>query len=828
MRKNSIKLIFSLCIFIYQFSLSADEKLTLENKINSYLSKMTIQEKVGQILMVEIGYITPEEVQEYNIGAILNGGGSFPYKKNNHVTQDWIDLADEYYIASSQTSEGKKSLPVFWGTDAVHGHNNLKGATIFPHNIGLGATRNPQLVEKISRAVAAEVVASGLDLTFAPAVSVPRDDRWGRTYEGFSESPELVALLGKHSVIGFQGELGNEFLGTNKILATAKHFIGDGGTLDGVDKGNTILSEEDLIEIHGKGYTSTIEAGVQFVMASFNSWNGDKLHGQKYLLTNLLKEQLGFDGVVLGDWNGHQEVSGCSVDSCAKAINAGLDMFMITDNWKNLYNNTLQQVIEGQISESRLDDAVKRILRVKFRYRLVQKGKPSSRIAFKELDHIDYKGNRKLARTAVQESLVLLKNNNSTLPLDPSRNLLIIGEGSKRISKATGGWSYSWQGSNVDNSYFPGATSIYDGIAGVVREANGKIEYSEDGNYKTKPDVAILIIGENPYAEYQGTVENLLLTNVEFNHLDVASKLRKENIAVITLFISGRPLWINRELNASDAFIAAWLPGTEGAGVADILFINPSTGKQTDFKGKLPFSWPKSANQSSVNLGDEFYSPLFSFGYGLSYKDSIQLNQLSEELNSFTNSKLGKIILEGWPKSGLEVVLQSENKEVFLINKKITTPNNKVSLEIFDNRIQEDSQRVNFKEGLDSSWSLLSSKPINWEREERASGVLSIQMKVLRKDSKKELYLTSSCGNGCGKSFGLNNFLENIPKDEWFVLGMPLKCLRDNGVDLSNLSKPLIFNTEGNWTFELGKIYLEGGMGGKSIFPCKPLNGEYK
>ena len=825
---NPFKLIIFLCLFAYHFSLGADEDLILENKINSYLSKMSLEEKVGQILMVEIGYISPEEVQKYNIGAILNGGGSFPYKKNDHTLEDWIDLADEFYEASSKTSDGRKSIPVFWGTDAVHGHNNLKGATLFPHNIGLGASRNPQLVEKISSAVASEVVASGLDLTFAPAVSVPRDDRWGRTYEGFSESPELVALLGKHSVIGFQGKLGTEFLGSNKILATAKHFIGDGGTLDGVDKGNTILSEEDLLEIHGKGYISTIEAGVQFIMASFNSWNGDKLHGQKYLLTNLLKEQLEFDGVVLGDWNGHQEVSGCTVDSCAKAINAGLDMFMITANWRNLYNNTLQQVIEGQISQSRLDDAVKRILRVKLRYRLIQKGKPSSRIALNEMDHSDYKENRELARIAVQESLVLLKNNNSTLPLDSSSKILIVGEGSKRISKATGGWSYSWQGSNVDNSYFPGATSIYDGIAEVIEEGNGKIEYSEDGNYKTKPDVAILIIGENPYAEYQGTVENLLLTNVEFNHLDVASKLRRENVEVVTLFISGRPLWINRELNVSDAFVAAWLPGTEGAGVADVLFINPISGKEIDFKGKLPFSWPKSANQSSVNLGDEPYSPLFSFGFGLSYKDSIQLKSLSEELNSITNSKLGKIILEGWPQSGMEVVLQSENKEVLLNNKNITTPNNKVSLEIFDNQIQEDSQRVNFQEGLNSSWSLLSSKPINWEREERASGVLSIQMKVLRKDSNEELYLSSSCGNGCGKSFGLNAFLDKIPKEKWFVLGMPLKCLKESGVDLSSLSKPLIFNTEGSWTFELGKIYLEGGMGGKSIFPCKPLNGEYK
>jgi beta-glucosidase len=822
------KLVLLALIFSFQFYLYSNEADELENKIDLYLSKMTVPQKVGQLFMVEIGYITPEEVRKYSIGAVLNGGGSFPNQKRDHTVQDWIDLADQFYIASSKTEEGRWSMPVFWGTDAVHGHNNLRGATIFPHNIGLGATRNPKLVEKINNAVATEVSASGVDLTFAPAVSVPRDDRWGRTYEGFSEDPKLVALLGKHSVIGLQGKLGNDFLKGKKILATAKHFIGDGGTLDGVDKGNTILSEEDLIEIHAQGYISTINAGVQFVMASFNSWNGDKLHGQKYLLSDLLKDQLGFDGIVLGDWNGHQEVAGCSVESCANAINAGLDMFMITENWRSLYKNTLQQVLSGEILEVRLEDAVRRILRVKLRYGLHEKGKPSSRISPEDINSIGSSEHRDLARKAVQESLVLLKNNKNVLPIDPSKKILIVGEGSKRISKATGGWSLTWQGSNTDNSDFPKATSIYDGFSKIVKEGNGKIEYSVDGKYKAKPDIAILVIGENPYAEYQGSVENLLLTGVEFNHLRVASQYRKENIKVITLLISGRPLWVNRELNASDAFVAAWLPGTEGGGVADILFLNPRTAEAKDFKGKLSFSWPKEANQSSVNLGDKDYSPLFSYGYGLSYKDEEKFDELSERMNSSTNSKLGKSVLEGWPKSGLNVVLQTKNEEVFLNNKNISTGNEEVSVSIFDNLIQEDSQRITFQGNANASWSLLSSPPINWLREEKASGVLSIQMKVLRKDSYNELYFKSSCGDDCGITFSLSKFLENIPQDEWFILGIPLKCLKENNLDLSTLSKPLGFNTKGSWTLELGRVYLEGGMGGKSIFPCSLLDGEHE
>ena len=356
-----MKSITLLLLFGISISASAEDVDEIEKILNS----MTVEEKVGQIMMVEISHISPREVREYSIGAILNGGGSFPYGKKNHDVEDWRKLADEYFLASKSSNLG---IPVIWGTDAVHGHNNLKGAVLFPHNIGLGATRNETLIEDISSIVAKEVYLSGLDLTFAPAVSVPRNDLWGRTFEGFSEDPKLVASLGKASVEGYQGVLDKNFLKKGKVLATAKHFIGDGGTLNGVDKGNTVLSEEDLIEIHGQGYVSTIESDVQFVMASFNSWNGKKLHGYKYLLTDLLKNQMGFEGVVVGDWNGHQEVDGCYSYSCSETINAGLDMFMVTESWKMLYQNTLQQVKTGEISLERLNDAVRRILRVKSNY----------------------------------------------------------------------------------------------------------------------------------------------------------------------------------------------------------------------------------------------------------------------------------------------------------------------------------------------------------------------------------------------------------------------------------------------------------------------------
>ena len=313
-----------------------------------------------------------------------------------------------------------------------------------------------------------------------------------------------------------------------------------------------------------QGYISTIDAGVQLVMASFNSWNGEKLHGYKYLLTDVLKEQMGFDGIVVGDWNGHQEVEGCYAYSCAQTINAGLDMFMVTDSWKRLYKNTLNQVVNGEIAMQRLDDAVRRILRVKLRYDLFNKKKPSLRASNFPNDFIGSPAHRDIARQAVRESLVLLKNNERTLPADPSKKIMIVGKGAKDISKATGGWSFTWQGTGNTNSNFPGATSIFEGLESLIEKNEGTVIYSKDGAFSEKPDLAILVIGENPYAEYQGSLNSLEFINKDFNHLKVAESLQAQNIPVVYLFLSGRPMWVNKELNRSDAFIAAWLPGTEG------------------------------------------------------------------------------------------------------------------------------------------------------------------------------------------------------------------------------------------------------------------------
>jgi len=446
---------------------------------------MTLEQKVGQIIMPDIDEVTPAEAKAYQLGTFLNGGGKFPNKNKNSSINDWKELSKEYYDASPVV-EGIV-IPILWGTDAVHGHNNVIGATIFPHNIGLGSTMNASLIKSIGEVVAKEVLSTGIPWTFAPTIAVPQNDLWGRTYEGYSEDPELVSLLGEAMIKGLQGE-GKEFLDDNHVLATAKHFLGDGGTKNGVDQGNTILSEQKLKDIHGKPYFDAINSCIQTVMASFNSWNGQKAHGSEYLLNNILRDQMGFRGLVVGDWNGHGQVPGCSKESCPESFNAGVDIFMAPDEWKPLYINTLRQVKEGIIKEERLDQAVKNILSVKYLLGMFNERKPHEY----PFNYIGDSRHKDIARQAVRESIVLLKNNNKTLPITSNKHILVIGDSANKITKHMGGWTITWQGRENTNDEFPNSLSIFEAIK-LKAESNGStVEFSDNANYKKKPDLVIL------------------------------------------------------------------------------------------------------------------------------------------------------------------------------------------------------------------------------------------------------------------------------------------------------------------------------------------------
>ena len=600
----------------------------LEARIDQLLDAMTLEEKIGQMIQPELRYVTPQDVRDYHLGSVLNGGGSWPDGNKSASVEDWLAKADGFYQASMDTSDGRLAIPIMWGTDAVHGHNNVMGATLFPHNIGLGATRNPELIRNIGTVIAREMRVVGQGWNFSPTVAVARDDRWGRTYESFSENPDLLEGYAHAMITGLQGGPDTEdFLADGRVIATAKHFIGDGGTQGGMDQGNTTITEEQLRDVHGQGYFGAIEAGVQVIMASFSSWQGDKMHGNQFLLTEILKNQLGFDGVVLGDWNGHEFVDGCTQSSCPQSVNAGLDMFMVPNQWRELYANTFAQVRSGEIPQARINDAVRRILRVKLRAGLFELGLPSERAYGGDKSLLGSDEHRALARQAVRESIVLLKNQDQLLPLDRNIRVLVAGDGAHDIGKQNGGWTLTWQGTGNANSDFPGATSVYEGIAQVVESAGGEVELSVEGEFEQTPDVAIVVFGEDPYAEGQGD-----RANVDYqptSDLALLRQLQDQGIRTVSLFITGRPLWVNPELNASDAFVVIWHTGTEAGGVADVIFRDKQGQINHDFTGKLSFSWPRTAVQTPLNRGDG-QQPQFGYSFGLSYADNGNLPELSE------------------------------------------------------------------------------------------------------------------------------------------------------------------------------------------------------
>tara|TARA_Y100000739_G_scaffold45019_1_gene34640 strand:- start:720 stop:2597 length:1878 start_codon:yes stop_codon:yes gene_type:complete len=587
--------------------------------INSLVSQMTLEQKVGQIIMPEINSVTPDQAKKYQFGTILNGGGGFPNQNKNSSIEDWKNLSKSYYDSSTEVNGIK--IPILWGTDAVHGHNNVIGATIFPHNIALGATRNELLLRQIGEAVAKEVVSTGIIWTFAPTIAVPQNDLWGRTYEGYSEDPDLVSKLGKNFIIGLQGS-GNEFLDEHHVLATAKHFLGDGGTDNGVDQGDTILDEITLKNIHGQPYYDAIDSCAISIMASFNSWNGMKSHGNEYLLNNILKSQMEFDGFIVGDWNGHGQIPGCKDSDCPQALIAGVDIFMVPTEWESLYWNTLEQVKSGEIPIESLNEAVYRILLAKKYLGLFDGRKPHEY----NKNHIRDKSHVELARTSVRESIVLLKNND-VLPMNPGKNFLIIGEQSKYIENQMGGWTITWQGkswegTNISNNDFPNTKSIYESLSSHIKNMGGRVEYSNDGSYKSKPDFAIMVYGETPYAEGFGDIKDLDFSKTNKQNLKIMSKFLNEDIQVLSLFITGRPLIVDQEIELSDAFVSIWLPGTAVEGINDVIFSNIDSSINYDFSGKLPYSWPNANSKNPLNLKDKDNQPRFEYGYGLRYESN--------------------------------------------------------------------------------------------------------------------------------------------------------------------------------------------------------------
>ncbi len=786
-----------------------------EAQVEALLSKMTLEEKVGQLIQPELRNVTPEDVKRYHLGSILNGGGSFPGGDKEAPVQAWLDLADGFYAASMDTSDGHQAIPIAWATDAVHGHNNVVGATLFPHNIGLGAARNPELIRRIGEITAREVAVTGLDWNFAPTLAVARDDRWGRTYEAYSEDPEILYDYGKAMVVGLQGQPnGEDFFGPGHVWATAKHYIGDGGTEGGIDRGDVKVSEQKLIDLHAQGYFGALDAGVQTVMASFSSWQGEKMHGHHYLLTEVLKQRLGFDGLIVGDWNGHEFVDGCRQDSCPQAINAGLDIFMVPDQWRELYANTLAQVKSGEIPQARLDDAVRRILRVKLRARMFEKGLPSERFYAGKADLLGAPEHRAVARQAVRESLVLLKNNDGLLPLKPAGRVLVAGDGADDIGKQSGGWTLTWQGIGNRKEDFPGATSIYDGIATAVQAAGGSAELSVEGEYSAKPDVAIVVFGEDPYAEMQG--DRAHLDYEPETDLTLLRRLQADGIPVVSVFLTGRPLWVNPELNASDAFVVAWLPGSEGAGVADVLFRDAAGDIRYDFTGKLSFSWPARADQTPLNRGDES-EPLFPYGYGLNYSDDGDLGELSEASGlSQAQTEAELPLFDARPMEPWELVLSDRSERSRTVTgSSASLP--AIELTSVDRQVQEDSRRVRWIGTGKAEVALRSEGRVDLTGYEE-SGVLRVNVRVSSPPT-SNVVLGMGCGQDCKGEVDIGPWLAQVEPNEWHTLTVEMSCLTARGLDAAMVLSPFYIATQGELQLSFHDIRLEVAEDAEGMCP---------
>jgi len=636
----------------------------IEAQVSALLAKMTLDQKIGQLLQPERQFITPEEVKKYHIGSVLSGGGSVP---GENKPQDWIQMNDAYWAASMEEDEGHLAIPIIYGVDAIHGNTNVIGAVVFPHNIGLGAARDPDLLERIAAVTAREIAATGVDWTFAPTLAVARNDHWGRTYESYSEDPRIVCEYAPRFVKGLQGDFGED-----KVIACAKHWVGDGATLHGIDQGDMCITEEELRRIHVPPYKAAIDAGVLTVMVSLSSWYGQKCHGHKFLLTDLLKDELGFKGFVISDWDGIDYLDEDYGKAAIMALNAGIDMFMITAKWKEFIAHVKAGIANGRILMERVDDAVRRILRVKFAFGMFAKPRPALRKL--SLDHSSFgsQEHRAVAREAVRKSLVLLKNEGGILPLDKNARILVTGKNAHNRGHQCGGFTVAWQGVNdkkppegpvyeeadhekprdpAENvapswhSLIVGGTSIWEGISAVAPNA----VLSNDGSDANPAlhDLAIVVIGEVPYAEMLGdvrveglakglrigkgsTVDDTLpgedipimkkgpygthLYLHELHPEDIATirNITSRGIPVVAVMICGRPLVIEQELEASQAFVVAWFPGSEGQGVADVLF------GDYPVQGKLSFSWPR-YDDENWNLGDEGYNPRFPYGFGLEY-----------------------------------------------------------------------------------------------------------------------------------------------------------------------------------------------------------------
>ena len=787
-----------------------------EARVQAILARMTLEQKVGQIIQADIASVTPEDVRRYRLGSVLNGGNSGPGGDDLAPAQDWLALADAFYEASMDVGPGEPAIPIVWGTDAVHGHSNIVGATIFPHNVGLGAARDPELIERIGKVTAVEIRVTGQEWTFAPTVAVPQDYRWGRAYEGYSSDPALVAAYVGSMIRGLQGPPSTTpILAGPHVAASTKHYLADGATTDGKDQGDAAISELELRLVHGAPYIPAIESGVATIMTSFSSWNGVKLSAHRGLVTDVLKGRMNYGGLVITDWNAHGQVAGCSNASCPRAVDAGIDMFMAPDSWRMLYDSTLAQVRDGTIAMERLDDAVARVLRLKERLGLFDMGKPSQRALSGEYELLGAPDHRAVAREAVRKSMVLLKNT-GVLPLQPGGRILVAGDAAHDIARQSGGWTLSWQGTGLDNSLFPGATSLWEGIEQAATASGGSAELSPEGSFTERPDAAIVVFGETPYAEFQGDIASLQLRPELRRPIATMQRLKQQGIPVVAVMITGRPLYVNEALNAADAFVAAWLPGSEGGGVADMLFAAADGAPAHEFQGLLPTAWPATAQHGGETL--------YPFGYGLRYAHGPRgWTALPEDSGVSDDGSDGGVFFDrGVPASSWSLTVSRADGTNAL---RVTTVpaealGGRVRIAATDHGVQEGARSFAIAAHAQGAVIELSTfDPIDLSRETNGDMLL---LATVRRDAPiaRPLSMSVRCdGEPCGATVPIAEFGE-LAEGEWQTLGVPLKCFRAAGADMARISSPFRLMADGDAGLSIARVALGSLSDADAIADC--------
>lgn len=786
----------------------------IEARVRDILAGMTLPQKVGQMTQAEIKSITPDEVRRYYIGSVLNGGGSWPAMDKHASVDDWLALADRYRAASMST-DARVPIPVIWGTDAVHGHGNVYGATLFPHNVGLGAAHDPALVEAIGAATARSVRATGIDWVFAPTLAVVQDTRWGRSYESFSSDGRLVREYAAAYVRGLQGSLG----GDDHVVATAKHFIGDGATDGGKDQGVARVDKATMLNLHAQGYYGALGAGVQTVMVSYNSWDDvaggvdyGKMHGSRALLTGALKEKMGFDGFVVSDWNGIGQVPGCTNAGCAQAINAGIDMVMVPDDWKAFIANTIAQVEAGEIPMARIDDAVARILRVKLRAGLFDAMPSDGRYA----GDADALQHRDLARRAVRESLVLLKNDGGLLPLSRQQRVLVVGRGADSVPMQAGGWSLTWQGTDTDNADYPNARTVLDGIRAVlgadhvIDGKDGAMDAA--GNF----DAVIAVIGESPYAETNGDIvasDNVAHSRRHPEDLALLQAAKATGKPVIAVFLSGRPLYTNDLMNLAQAFVAAWLPGTEGEGVADMLFAGADGKPAYDFRGTLTFPWPGQACPPPSSRPDPAQPPQFPVGYGLRLGDRKPVGTLPVRIPAAcaAASTLAIFNRADIPPFALQLAAGSETRALGSdLNAAIEFPQRKPALrvETMQVNLQQDAKRVTWL--APATFRAVNPSRNNLAAFAQANGALQFDVVVATAPT-APVMLSMGCGPGCGAELDIGATLRGDAPGTRHTITAPLACFAAGGLDLAGVDVPFAIEASPPFSAAFTDIRIAAG-----------------